>query len=150
MYGRGATYDAIEGRFRIIRKDAAQLKEEVESGIRPAAPPRGGLKKDKVGSEDEDDEEPDTETGRKPLTPKQMHGVLAGRVSKKNTPTKPKGRAAKGVKKESDSSESVLMDEVFSGADNGFGGFPYTFGGHDSFGTMGVMDADGDFNEADV
>lgn len=37
----GATYDSIEGRFRIIRKEALVLKNEVESGTRPSAPPRG-------------------------------------------------------------------------------------------------------------
>ena len=40
-YGNGATYDAIEGRFRIVRKDAGQLRNELESGERPPAPPRG-------------------------------------------------------------------------------------------------------------
>ena len=150
MYGRGATYDAIEGRFRIIRREAAQLKEEVESGLRPAAPPRGGLKKDKGCSEDEDFEELDAEAGHKPLTPKQKHGVLTGRVSKKNTPTKPKGRAVKGVKKENENNELILTDEVLSGAGDGFDGFAYNLGGHDSFGGMGIMDADGDFNETDV
>ena len=37
----GATYDSIEGRFRIVRKDAVALKKEVDSGARPSAPPRG-------------------------------------------------------------------------------------------------------------
>ncbi|KAL9040998.1 MAG: hypothetical protein Q9214_004269, partial [Letrouitia sp. 1 TL-2023] len=41
MYGEGATYDAVEGRFRHIRRQAAQMVEEVNSGARPAAPPRG-------------------------------------------------------------------------------------------------------------
>jgi hypothetical protein len=41
MYGMGATYDSIEGRFRIIRKEAEQLRTEVESGQRPAAPVKG-------------------------------------------------------------------------------------------------------------
>ncbi|KAL9608170.1 MAG: hypothetical protein Q9167_006974 [Letrouitia subvulpina] len=41
MYGEGATYDAIEGRFRHIRRQAAQMVEEVNSGARPAAPARG-------------------------------------------------------------------------------------------------------------
>lgn len=38
----GATYDSIEGRFRIIRKDAMALKNEVDSGARPSAAPKGG------------------------------------------------------------------------------------------------------------
>ncbi|KAI9784682.1 MAG: hypothetical protein M1816_000747 [Peltula sp. TS41687] len=41
MFGQGATYDAIEGRFRKIKADAMVLKKEVESGERPEAPPRG-------------------------------------------------------------------------------------------------------------
>lgn len=41
MYGMGATYDSIEGRFRIIRKEAEQLRQEVDSGARPQAPMRG-------------------------------------------------------------------------------------------------------------
>ena len=41
MYGEGATYDSIEGRFRIIRKEAEKLKVEIDSGQRPPAPPRG-------------------------------------------------------------------------------------------------------------
>jgi hypothetical protein len=41
MYGMGATYDSIEGRFRIIRKEAEQLRQEVDSGARPQAPVRG-------------------------------------------------------------------------------------------------------------
>ncbi|KAI9755059.1 MAG: hypothetical protein M1815_005224 [Lichina confinis] len=41
FFGQGATYDAIEGRFRKIKADAAELIEEVESGERPEAPARG-------------------------------------------------------------------------------------------------------------
>ncbi|KAI9750823.1 MAG: hypothetical protein M1835_001338 [Candelina submexicana] len=41
MYGEGATYDAIEGRFRIVKKEAQVLKEELESGVRAPAPARG-------------------------------------------------------------------------------------------------------------
>lgn len=71
----GATYDTIEGRFRIIRKEAAKLKEEVDSGVRPEAPARGTPKKEKT---------------------------LGGRVAKSvnATPTKKRGNATKGVKQE--------------------------------------------------
>ncbi|KAL9059249.1 MAG: hypothetical protein Q9162_001286 [Coniocarpon cinnabarinum] len=41
MYGEGATYDAIEGRFRIIRKEAVKMKTELDHGDRQPAPPRG-------------------------------------------------------------------------------------------------------------
>ncbi|KAI9835953.1 MAG: hypothetical protein M1837_003565 [Sclerophora amabilis] len=40
-FGRDATYDSIEGRFRIIKKEAKKLQEEIESGERPEAPVRG-------------------------------------------------------------------------------------------------------------
>jgi hypothetical protein len=39
-FGQGATYDAIENRFRWIKAEAAILKAEVESGERPPAPVR--------------------------------------------------------------------------------------------------------------
>ena len=146
MYGRGATYDAIEGRFRIIRREAVQLKEEVETGVRPTAPPRGGVKKDKGYAEDEEDEEDEDEfvkKVRKPSTPKQKDGVLVGRVSKNNTPTKPRTKVTKGVKEENESSQSGMIDEVLSGMGHDFGGFAYTFGAT-------RMDADGGFEETDV
>ncbi|KAL8676940.1 MAG: hypothetical protein Q9186_006595 [Xanthomendoza sp. 1 TL-2023] len=41
MYGQDATYDSIEGRFRIIKKQAQTLLSEITSGQRPSAPPRG-------------------------------------------------------------------------------------------------------------
>ena len=42
LFGEGATYDAIEGRFRIIKREAARLAAEVEAGARPAAPAKKG------------------------------------------------------------------------------------------------------------
>lgn len=46
LFGRGATYDAIEGRFRRIKLDAAGLKNDVESGhqAEPTSPKAGGAK----------------------------------------------------------------------------------------------------------
>ncbi len=41
MFGEGATYDSIEGRFRKIKAEAAILKDEVASGKRSPAPARG-------------------------------------------------------------------------------------------------------------
>ncbi|KAI9825240.1 MAG: hypothetical protein M1832_001274 [Thelocarpon impressellum] len=41
MFGEGATYDSIEGRFRIIKREAAALRAEVESGARPAVAAEG-------------------------------------------------------------------------------------------------------------
>ena len=42
MFGEGATYDAIEGRFRIIKREAQKLKGEIDEGRREPAPNRGG------------------------------------------------------------------------------------------------------------
>ena len=38
----GATYDAIEGRFRLIKKEATRLRDQIDSGERPVAPARNG------------------------------------------------------------------------------------------------------------
>lgn len=72
MFGQGATYDAIEGRFRKIKAEAQTLKQEVENGERPEPPPKA--------------------TGSVQSTPKKKRatnagaaadqGVRAGRVTK--------------------------------------------------------------------
>ena len=72
MYGEGATYDSIEGRFRIIKKDAAKMKAEAVAG--------GAV----VGRK-----------GRAPKTVKKkvQQGVLTGRVTKVGAgATKGKGK----------------------------------------------------------
>lgn len=79
MFGEGATYDAIEGRFRKIKADAAKLKAEVESGQRPEAPARG------VKSA------PTTPRKRKAVIP-EGEGVINGRVTKSKTRTPGHGR----------------------------------------------------------
>lgn len=121
----GATYDSIEGRFRIIKREAAVLRAEIEQGERPEAPPRGtstaktaaaslgesfasstGLPSSKVS------------TPRKPRTPKKTAiksenggGVLTGRVGKNiSSPTK-KGNTAIMVKSEPLSFEDSVFDE---------------------------------------
>ncbi|KAF6238704.1 hypothetical protein HO173_003210 [Letharia columbiana] len=86
-YGNGATYDSIEGRFSIIKKEAVALKAEVDSGERPEAPARGTLSA--------------TVTPNKPKstvgTPSKEK-TIGGRVGKSNrTPTKKRG---KGIKEE--------------------------------------------------
>ncbi|KAI9652400.1 MAG: hypothetical protein M1831_006809 [Alyxoria varia] len=80
MFGEGATYDAIEGRFRIIKREAQKLKGEIDEGRRELAPNRGG--KAQV-------------TPRKPRTPQTNRvldhdAVLDGRVTKStnSTPSK--------------------------------------------------------------
>lgn len=89
MYGEGATYDSIEGRFRIIRKEADKLKSEIDSGTRDPAPPRG------------------TASSRSPRKRRQasvidLDSVETGRISKpsstQNSPSK--RRSAAQIKKE--------------------------------------------------
>ncbi|KAK0508182.1 hypothetical protein JMJ35_009266 [Cladonia borealis] len=109
MYGNGATYDSIEGRFRIIRKEAAVMKAEVESGTRPAAPPRNA---NAAGSNS------GQTTPKKPKTATKKDKTLTGRVSKSNTSTPPKkngnGDLASVIKQEQDSTASSfsIMDDA--------------------------------------
>ncbi|KAI9699433.1 MAG: hypothetical protein M1836_003044 [Candelina mexicana] len=79
MYGEGATYDAIEGRFRIVKKEAQVLKEELESGVRAPAPARG-----------------------QPVSSNRINGSTNGNASTSTTPKK--GRKGNGIKSESSSS----------------------------------------------
>ena len=96
----GATYDSIEGRFRIIKREAAVLKAEIDSGVRAPAPPRGGptagTASTSFASNASTSSQPSTP--KKPKTPatKKKDGVIAGRVGKNGTPTK----KTNGVKKE--------------------------------------------------
>ena len=105
----GATYDSIEGRFRIIRKEAAVMKAEVESGARPAAPPRNA----NAGGSNSGQTTP-----RKSKTTTKKDKTLTGRVTKSNasTPTKKNanGDLANGIKQEQDSAASSfsIMDEA--------------------------------------
>lgn len=110
MYGNGATYDSIEGRFRIIKKEAAALKAEVDNGDRPEAPTRGAVSANI--------------TPRKPKsathTPKKEK-TLGGRVGKSNgTPGKKRGNGVKGIKEEPDSNSSSFMEPPSTEEDEGF------------------------------
>jgi hypothetical protein len=68
-FGESATYDAIEGCFRPIKKRAAQLREEVQSGKRPSVPP-APKKKTKRTHEDTEDTVRTEEYGTAPpITP---------------------------------------------------------------------------------
>jgi len=116
MYGNGATYDSIEGRFRIIKKEAAQLKSEIDSGARPEAPMRGANPSA-------------TSTPKKPkttnTTPKKVDKTFGGRVNKSanSTPTKKganAGNVVKGIKEEPESSASSFFGG--SGMENGING----------------------------
>lgn len=106
------------------------------------------MKKDKDETA-EDDEEDEPRIKKNLRSPKKKGGVLAGRIIKANAPAKPRGKGAKGVKEEPESSTSSMMDQMLGGVSNGFGGLCYNFDGHDAFGVMG-MDVDGDFDGANV
>lgn len=91
----GATYDSIEGRFRIIKKEAAAMKAEVDSGERAEAPTRGATSA--------------TATPKKARattnTPKKER-IIGGRVTKGNgfgTPSKRRDNGKGTIKAEPDS-----------------------------------------------
>lgn len=79
----GATYDSIEGRFRIIKKEATALKAEIDNGDRP---------------------EPAARTPRRnksTLSTPKKEKIIGGRVDKSaGTPSKKRGTAIKGIKEE--------------------------------------------------
>ncbi|KAI9680346.1 MAG: hypothetical protein M1829_001232 [Trizodia sp. TS-e1964] len=77
MYGQGATYDAVEGRFRIIKKDAKVLRAEIDEGVRDPAPARGTPRKNK--------NTPGTDS---------QHSTITGRVTKAKAAPRAKKSAA--------------------------------------------------------
>lgn len=109
MYGQGATYDSIEGRFRIIRKEAAAMKAEIESGARPTAPPRNS----NVGGSNSGQTTP-----KKPKTASKKDKTITGRVTKSNASTPSKknknGDVTNGIKQEQESGASsfAILDEA--------------------------------------
>lgn len=111
MYGNGATYDSIEGRFRIIKKDAAALKAEVDNGDRPEASRRGAVSVNAITPK---------KTKSTISTPKKEK-TLGGRVNKSNaTPTKKRDHAIKGIKEEPDSNLNSFTDDgVTADAEDG-------------------------------
>ncbi|MCJ1304234.1 hypothetical protein MMC08_007046 [Hypocenomyce scalaris] len=128
MYGAGATYDSIEGRFRIIKREAAVLKAEVESGARQEAPQRGSASSTNTTSIIDEMNAHDIVSraqittpkySRTPKTPvKKENVVLTGRVTKpvNKTPTKQRNtggveNVANGVKAEVVSSGSSMTEE---------------------------------------
>ncbi|KAL8729263.1 MAG: hypothetical protein Q9166_004884 [cf. Caloplaca sp. 2 TL-2023] len=126
MYGEGATYDAIEGRFRIIKKEAAKLLSEVESGERPVAPARGPIKSEDGAdvSTPKKSRKPRS-TNTTPRVKKSAGGdkVASGRVTK-STESSPKkkdknltGVVLNGVKEEVGSSESSMYEDATMGMD---------------------------------
>ncbi|KAK7524387.1 hypothetical protein IWZ03DRAFT_23713 [Phyllosticta citriasiana] len=93
-YGKGATYDSIEGRFRHAKKEAKKLQSEAEKEGRkmPVTRPKSA-----------------NSTPRKPkATPSIENGVKTGRVSK--SPSKKRstaGNLSPVVKLEADSGSSA-------------------------------------------
>ncbi|KAL8847532.1 MAG: hypothetical protein Q9221_007432 [Calogaya cf. arnoldii] len=142
MYGEGATYDAIEGRFRIIKKEAAKLLAEIENGQRPIAPARGASAKPSSKSSsfvtsisnDNDVSTPTPTKSRKPrstnTTPRanakklqsttgagsDKDKVLTGRVNRKKETT---GVVVNGIKEEVPSTEETMHEFLDMGMDIG-------------------------------
>ncbi|KAI4121021.1 MAG: hypothetical protein LQ338_006608 [Usnochroma carphineum] len=130
MYGEGATYDAIEGRFRIIKRQAAKLVAEIESGARPPAPSRGASSSKNTtssfttASDDGGSQAMATPTKqRKPrstnTTPRanaKKDHVASGRVSKDSPAVKKEkkgnGNVVKGIKEEVGSSEGSMYEDL--------------------------------------
>ena len=128
MYGKGATYDSIEGQFRKVKALANQLVEENQDGV--VAPTRKRVPKTEIKcSEDTEDVANESTTTtpkktRKLRTPsKNKDTVISGRVSKNHstttTPTRTrKGNAnadgdrnaVKGVKEDVESSGSSFVE----------------------------------------
>ena len=120
-YGNNATYDSIEGRFRIIKREAAVLKAEIDSGSRPEAPPRGN--NTPVGT-------PKKPRSTNAGTPKVNDKTLSGRVNKNSTATPTKKSK---VKAEEDGDYVGSGVESFYSVENG--------------GTEGQMDGAGDWSQ---
>ncbi|KAI4280063.1 MAG: hypothetical protein L6R38_004752 [Xanthoria sp. 2 TBL-2021] len=131
MYGEGATYDAIEGRFRIIKKEAAKLLAEIESGERPTAPPRGAASKSSsfaTTSGDDNDSISTPKKSRKPrstnTTPRAKKSaatggekVIGGRVSKSPKKKDLTGVVVNGIKEEVPSTEESMHEFLGMGMD---------------------------------
>lgn len=124
MFGEGATYDAIEGRFRIIRKEAEKLKAEIETGERGPAPARGTGEK------------------RSPRKQRRQHSVIdldevqTGRVTKSTQDSPSKCRSAARIKRE-------LLEASASTSSNDDGGHSTFNSGDDEY---LPVDADFSFN----
>jgi len=80
LVGGGATYDAVEGRFRKIKKDAAALQAKVDSGELPAAPLRGGLAI-KAPATPRKQRTPRTQSASNSQTSKSMHLLILIKAS---------------------------------------------------------------------
>ncbi|KAL9035247.1 MAG: hypothetical protein Q9180_004961, partial [Flavoplaca navasiana] len=138
MYGEGATYDAIEGRFRIIKKEAAKLLAEVSSGERPPAPARGAStatsKNSSFMASGSDAENITPKKGRTPRsttsTPRAKKSsasvsanglagekVVAGRVGKSPKKKSETGVVVNGIKEEVPGNEESMQEFLGMGMD---------------------------------
>ena len=99
MFGQGATYDAIEGRFRKIKAEGDKLRREVENGERPEAPPRG------AGSAN-------STPKKRRASGNDSQGVLNGRVTKAG-----KAKAGKSPKGKKSAVETETSEESFGVVD---------------------------------
>ncbi|KAI9725844.1 MAG: hypothetical protein M1828_002473 [Chrysothrix sp. TS-e1954] len=93
MFGNGATYDAIEGRFRIVRKDAMSLRSQADGCDIPATAARS-LPGSAVSTPRK------SRAGQGQNLSPTNHAVLSGRVSKSANNTPSKRRSTTQVKKE--------------------------------------------------
>ncbi|KAL8895488.1 MAG: hypothetical protein Q9207_008155 [Kuettlingeria erythrocarpa] len=146
MYGQGATYDAVEGRFRIIKRKAAELVAEVESGSRPPAPPRGGSSCTTSFATDAETTPKKTTKATKfrstNTTPRaaKKEKVLSGRVTKAGSPVKKAANVAKGIKEEMVSSEGSNYEDLGMEVDAEGVAAELGFDGHFDFSGVGEME----------
>ncbi|KAK6528740.1 hypothetical protein TWF694_003979 [Orbilia ellipsospora] len=128
-FGDGATYDAIQGCMKPIRKRAQQLRHEVETGLRPNIPPKPTPKKRNAGGsatpnpkgkkvyhdEDEvDDEELFTPAKKKAKMIEDGTPTPTPRIKAKNLGGKKVGSAGKAK----GSSTPLVIDLLDSDDDN--------------------------------
>ncbi|EPS41054.1 hypothetical protein H072_5046 [Dactylellina haptotyla CBS 200.50] len=124
-FGDGATYDAIQGCLKPIRKKAQQLRQEVESGMRPSTPAKptpkkrhaAGTPSSKKGKIYQDDEVDDEEF----ITPVKKKARMVDSATP--TPIKTKGlgekRARSGSAKGSSAPPVIdLLDSDDDSDDN--------------------------------
>ncbi|EKG16070.1 hypothetical protein MPH_06764 [Macrophomina phaseolina MS6] len=104
FFGQGATYDSIEGRFRIAKKMATTLKAEAEEEGRalPATRSKGAIT-----------------TPRKPRAKPDQQPTRSGRIQK--TPSKRRSTVAAKIKQEPQTPTSLGSDDTQT-SDNPQGG----------------------------
>lgn len=117
------------------------MKDEVDSGVRTEAPPRGNKK--------------DGDGGAKPIKTRKPHvtpqkkndGVISGRVNKSTTPTKKRGTSqntVKGIKEDMESSASSMMEGYLGCSfDDGDQDIAFSFGEQDAYGVDDLGDGTG-------